>query len=360
MENKQVSDLLLEQLRLKRLDVDNDALNLRVMTWQEEIDCLRENAYRYNNCGNTTKADRCCSEIAFFVEHNLVRHLCLVALDFYERHGHMDWAPIGFQIKGGNAREIQLRFRYLIPGDRHFGYYYGVLRREYDRGERYELVVEKSPDGESFRMTAVFDILNVLNVPRAYIDGLFDMVEYGNAKLEEQKNQLDKETEEQIEEHFKLRGIVNSLRADLRKLSQQMKAIKKPKKWLQKRFPRGTSYEPPTMPSPPTEVMTSREAQINYANQAGIYFLWDASGKCAYVGKSKNVGNRLGSHEKSHPDCAVSVLPLHVTEIHFAELYYIWLMRPPRNGEGIETAAEIEKLQDSAEVETVTATSFEA
>jgi len=64
----------------------------------------------------------------------------------------------------------------------------------------------------------------------------------------------------------------------------------------------------------------------------GVYFCWN-QGVCVYVGKSVNVPNRIRSHDVIQPHEEVSWLEMTESDIHHAESFYIWLLRPCRNNE---------------------------
>jgi len=66
---------------------------------------------------------------------------------------------------------------------------------------------------------------------------------------------------------------------------------------------------------------------------SGIYTAWDIDG-CAYVGKSVNIPSRLKGHTTIREDDLIVTIPMDAKEIHFAECFYIWQLRPSRNNEG--------------------------
>jgi len=78
------------------------------------------------------------------------------------------------------------------------------------------------------------------------------------------------------------------------------------------------------------KVQVSRDGD-NLPEKSGIYFLW-SDRLCEYVGQSINLKKRarLG-HHKLLPTDQVSYLLFDVSELHFAEAYYIGIMRPRRN-----------------------------
>lgn len=64
----------------------------------------------------------------------------------------------------------------------------------------------------------------------------------------------------------------------------------------------------------------------------GIYFCW-IDGVCVYVGKSVNISTRLRNHSTVNLNEDVGWISFDKDQIHLAELFYIWLLRPLRNHE---------------------------
>lgn len=84
------------------------------------------------------------------------------------------------------------------------------------------------------------------------------------------------------------------------------------------------------MPEPPPA--KGRVKDMVPPDKPGIYFCWRNS-VCVYVGKSVNIQSRLRSHNIVGPHDDVSWLEFDEHEIHHAELFYIWLLRPSENSE---------------------------
>lgn len=340
MEEKQ--ETVLDRIKNRVLSIADSDIAGQLLSLDEEAELAEQYLRRIRGgySDSPTKADKCLDEIEFYIANDMIRHLCAVAADFYDRLGTVGWEPVGFRIGGGNYREITIRFRKYCVETRSKREYFGVLSRRIDRGEKYELRIDENPDGlRSCR--AIFDILNTLAVPRSYIDGLFDMIEYSNEPLEQKY--------EKIQNCFiQLQTAVRNLNYELRDRSKKLQALKRPKKWRRKFAPAKLNSSPHNLPPPPTNTTSLVQAQIEYVGCAGIYFLWDREGCCAYVGKSKNIGQRLSSHEKT-ADHVVSVLLFDPVDIHFTELYYIWSLRPYLNKEGMETARELEKTNKNTD-----------
>lgn len=70
----------------------------------------------------------------------------------------------------------------------------------------------------------------------------------------------------------------------------------------------------------------------------GIYFAW-SDGVCVYVGKSKNLRYRLRCHDIVDDSHLVSFLEMPLHEIHLAELFYIWALKPRLNSQVRESVA---------------------
>lgn len=90
--------------------------------------------------------------------------------------------------------------------------------------------------------------------------------------------------------------------------------------------------EPPAteMPNPPMPFGPICSVEI--PKESGVYFGWE-NDVCTYVGKSTNLNSRLRSHSVLKKTTNVSWILLPPNKIHHAELYYIWTLKPPENGE---------------------------
>jgi hypothetical protein len=92
------------------------------------------------------------------------------------------------------------------------------------------------------------------------------------------------------------------------------------------------------------EFISLAEAKLRLSGKSGVYFGWRvADGKCVYVGKSENLGNRLHPRREELVDCKITYIEMPPEEIHTWELFFIWLHRPERNKEVRESVASIEK-----------------
>jgi hypothetical protein len=65
---------------------------------------------------------------------------------------------------------------------------------------------------------------------------------------------------------------------------------------------------------------------------SGIYFAWHSSGVLEYVGKARNIRQRLtGKHHAVRSDHYLGFCEIPVTDLFYAEAYYIGLLRPLLN-----------------------------
>jgi hypothetical protein len=334
-DNNQDDEPLLLQLRRDTQYLNDPDIPQRLLTVDEEAAYIRRYMASIRDITHWSKSEAITAEIEFCVQNNLVRHLCAIAAHFYAQHEYsVRWRPVGFFKGGGSYREIKLEFDKYDVDTKTSRTYEGTLTREWERGERYTLCVNGGNEEEYRRANGIVDILNILGVPRAYIDGLFDMLDYG-------MEATDNEYAHKRKELAQIRERLIDLEHQVRERSQQLQSLKRPDKWRRKRYPIIKPSDAAAMPAVPASIEPLLEAVTKYQQCSGIYFLWDLNRTCAYVGKSRNVGSRLSSHNKAVKEHAVSVLPLPVAEIHYAELYYIWLLRPYLNREGAETAKAI-------------------
>ena len=96
------------------------------------------------------------------------------------------------------------------------------------------------------------------------------------------------------------------------------------------------------LPMPEDMPVPLKEIGRKFTGASGIYFAWSKSDNVLqYVGKSKNLGMRVygtdkhpyGDKRKELNNCLVNVVLFPENEIHLAELFYIWKLRPRMNSE---------------------------
>lgn len=121
----------------------------------------------------------------------------------------------------------------------------------------------------------------------------------------------------------KIKNIEDEFRAKFQnKVDQKLKQIRS--------FPIDsvTSSQYPDVPLPTYPVTKTGE---KLPLEAGIYFIWDGE-VCEYVGQSIKIANRVRlGHPKILTTDKISYLKFDISELNFAEAYYIGIMRPRRN-----------------------------
>lgn len=84
--------------------------------------------------------------------------------------------------------------------------------------------------------------------------------------------------------------------------------------------------------SPPNRVSLVHDAKSALKGVCGIYFVYRDS-ELIYVGKAYDVGRRLSGHHVATDSDYVSVVSMPQRDIHLAELFYIYRLRPRMNHE---------------------------
>jgi hypothetical protein len=99
------------------------------------------------------------------------------------------------------------------------------------------------------------------------------------------------------------------------------------------------------------ELIPLSSAKAILSGKSGIYFGWRVTdGKCVYVGKSKNLGKRVHPRRKELYDCQITYIEMPASEIHTWELFFIWLHKPERNFEVVQSSPGIMADEESEEV----------
>jgi len=106
-----------------------------------------------------------------------------------------------------------------------------------------------------------------------------------------------------------------------------------------------SQHSMPEVPAP--------DVKFEAEDKPGIYFIWNGDSVC-YVGKSISVKNRIKSHGKKSYRSKVSAIYCEEPEIHCWELFYIWLLRPPLNGQVIEEIRSRSKVDITQETTDIT------
>lgn len=100
------------------------------------------------------------------------------------------------------------------------------------------------------------------------------------------------------------------------------------------------------LPMPEDMPVSLKEIGEKYYEVSGIYFAWRQHSQVdidlQYIGKSRNIGERVygkigrtpyGARRPELAGCLVNVVLFPENEIHLAELFYIWKLRPRMNSE---------------------------
>lgn len=91
------------------------------------------------------------------------------------------------------------------------------------------------------------------------------------------------------------------------------------------------------MPDVPVPEKTAAQWAAERDVFAGVYIAFGSCGEAVYVGESCDIFSRLRSHNVVHGNELVAVIQTKPHERFFAEVYYIWLLKPARNREGKKT-----------------------
>ena len=149
-------------------------------------------------------------------------------------------------------------------------------------------------------------------------------------------HQLDISPEKQYETWYELSNQVTRLYLEIRVLTEDVERLRL-KKILYRKSKTIHLHERKRdvfeeMPIPQQGVRLS-DAKMMYKGMSGIYIAHSNDGECSYVGKSKDIGGRLKSHNviSEANTYSISVVPLSEKEIHRHELFYIWLYNPLLN-----------------------------
>lgn len=212
----------------------------------------------------------------------------------------------------------------------------------------FRVTIEKQHGTNRYRFNGTMmrdeHIAEKLGVPVSYLQGAFAIIEFSWSRIETISTIRD-EIESLKKERAAMRkiaakcenkkdrqAITKSFRRNAQKQidAKHMKIAiaKASESYYEMLKEKCSSASMPAVPMPFIE----REKLNLLEPFSGIYFAWDDL-LCDYVGKSINVPSRVGNgHHKITGNCMMSYIELPASEINRAELYYIWLMNPSRNG----------------------------
>lgn len=256
------------------------------------------------------------------------------------------------------------------------GYMVGALRidgkmRKFDlvyqpdrRGEKHFLRIYKTDKEGNFRehcerspIRGMHNICDFLGVPFSYIEGVCEilelLVETNYDPLGERQSaerQLIDENKKLEDEIFKKKELLQSLDWTCNWVASKLSSVRCLEQDVQAEIPveKGGFYwneewedfngDKKTIQKfgkvPKTRPVTIEKAKEKYKGKSGVYFAWSIfDGSLQYVGKGKDVGERLHPKRKELKECHVSVKVMPEKQIHLWELYFIWLCQPQRNHE---------------------------
>jgi hypothetical protein len=78
---------------------------------------------------------------------------------------------------------------------------------------------------------------------------------------------------------------------------------------------------------PPSEILIARYLP----RCSAVYFIWH-NGNVVYVGRAKDLKNRISGHEKVEKDDQISWIEVPKYKLVHYEAFYIWMCKPMLNG----------------------------
>ncbi len=178
----------------------------------------------------------------------------------------------------------------------------------------------------------------VINILRCYGDDIINKIEnLFSIRLDDnilwaiRENEEKKYIEERVNEYIKKKKL------DLLLLSN------KPSIVITKEI-LTTDY-----PKVPNERMPITGLGDGLPEKSGIYFIWGQNIDIVYVGQSINLNNRVRfNHENIKEGDWVSYLLIPISELNFAECYYIGICKPKRNF-GCRSRLNLESISEKVQ-----------
>jgi hypothetical protein len=276
-------------------------------------------------------------EIAQAIHDNDTDRLAQIAQCFYERHRwYRPWSILDAEFcvvqHSGPVVSLLIQFDGGDTANLTVGY----------QGDKQKVSI----NGQDIHATRMDQVVEILGVPMAFIDGLYFAA---SCAITSEQCSIGKlaMTRAQLEEGVSnLKWKFDELKDEIAEREQQLSLIgdrADPLPVSRVDYSRAEEIARLYATVPADEFCTLEYARTRFAGKSGIYFGWSiASGKCVYVGKSKNCGNRISPSRHELRGCQVTVLEMPEADIHLWELFYIWLMRPERNGQVVESSRDKE------------------
>jgi hypothetical protein len=192
------------------------------------------------------------------------------------------------------------------------------------------------------------EVVELLGVPMAFLDGIYFFAQAVYDQTYSQIGKLHIERDELAKHVFDLRKQKEDLQRCVKALEDDVELLSPSKHGRVVTLVDLSSCAEKNREQfirviPCTGHTSVAEAREVHAGCSGLYFAWCIkSGRCVYVGKSKNIGSRVSASRPELRSCRVSVIYMPEHEIHLWELFYIWLLRPERNGQVVESALQKE------------------
>jgi len=187
-----------------------------------------------------------------------------------------------------------------------------------------ESVAEKAAK-RAAKVTARADIRRELGIGliaavRRETDRLIEAARYPRKSAEEKATEIQ-------DHRKKKRRAVDDLNRELRELRRELTLAKEVVRAVA-----GREIEQTTYPEAPEPMCQVTERGDGLPEESGVYFVFSED-IIVYVGKSEKLRSRAKlSHEHIRRGEWLSWLVMPIAEMFFAELFYIWVYQPMRNG----------------------------
>lgn len=195
--------------------------------------------------------------------------------------------------------------------------------------------------GEHISVARMDQAVEALGVPMAFLDGIYFMASCAIESSESSIGRL-------FHERQWMEGSVRNLREETKRLREELSELSDAVELVagfdgtravdNVDYKRAEHIASLYAGVPCNEFVSPAEAKYKLSGISGLYFAWlVTTGKCVYVGKSKNIGSRVSPSRHELRGCKITWLEMPQSEMHVWELFYIWLLRPERNGEVVES-----------------------
>jgi hypothetical protein len=180
---------------------------------------------------------------------------------------------------------------------------------------------------QCFSDTTQHQVVEALSIPFAFLEGVFSGVTIAERHAGQSLDDIDRKRAHAIESLNRAMDVLSNLNSQIanRKKIADARSIT-----ALDGFTCLREHEEPA--SPPQRAGLVHDAKSILKGVCGIYFVYRDS-ELIYVGKAYDVGRRLSSHHVATDSDYVSVVSMKPSDIHLAELFYIYRLRPKLNHE---------------------------